>query len=63
MGTIEQKTKELVEAVRANSGKEDVAFRLFINYQEEEVEVTRKSTATLKQDFSSMKNLAGEWIK
>lgn len=59
---IEKKIEELRQVLIDHSPNA-VSFSLFMNSQETEVNFVIRSAEQLNEEGTSMRNIAGEWIK
>ncbi len=55
--------QEFVKRIRETSGDNVTTFSLFINCEEHEVKIKRRTEQDLKRAGISMRNLKGDFIK
>lgn len=56
---LDEKVKDFVKFIRENSPKDAVAFNLFINYKEHEIEFRHEK----ETEAQSWRNLGGDWVE
>jgi len=61
-GIIDQKIKDLVDALRHHSDPQVVSFNLFVNCQHHEVTFSKRTTEDLEAEGVSMRNLGRDFI-